>query len=100
MSIIKKLISFRWLLSGVYLAALLIQVLGIVSGAGHAPRSLRFLFYVVAWPSYLFDLLLPRVGMLSPLVGLILFLVIGLLTYWLLGFLIDIAIQKYRKRHV
>jgi hypothetical protein len=95
---IKKWIKFWWVFPGVYLAALLIQFLGIVGGAGHSPRSLQFLFYVVAWPSYLLNLLLPRAGTRNPLVNLIFFLVVGLLAYALLGLLLDIAIAKYRHR--
>src|SRR6266403_6340175 len=98
---IKRLIRFWWLFPGVYLIALLIQLAGMVSGAGHTPhtpRSLQFLFYAVAWPSYVLNFLLPRAGTHHPLLNLILFLVVGMLTYALLGFLLDLAIKKYRNR--
>ena len=95
-----KLIRFRWLLPAVYLAAVLVQIVGMVAGAGHTPHALDFIFYVLSWPSYVVDLLLPRAGTRNPLVNLGLFLVIGVLTYSTLGFLIDMAIHKYRHRRM
>ena len=94
----KKFIKFWWLLPAIYLAALLIQVLGIISGAGHSPPSLRFLFHVVAWPSYVVNALLPGLGTRNPAVNLVLFVVVGLLTYGLLGAVLDVALKKYRQR--
>jgi len=95
-----KLIRFRWLLPAVYLAAVLVQILGMVASAGHTPHALDFIFYVLGWPSYVVDLVVPRAGTRHPLVNLGLFLVIGLLTYSILGFLIDIAIREYRHRRM
>jgi hypothetical protein len=92
---IKRWVKFWWILPGVYLLALLIQLVGLIGGAGHSPRSLEFLFCVVAWPSYLLNL---RIGERYPLLNLVLFLVVGLLTYGLLGFLLDMIIARYRHR--
>lgn len=96
----KKIIIFRWLFPGIYVAALLILVLGNMSGAGHTPHALQFLVYVISAPCYLFDLLLPRGWIHNLLLGLILCVVFGFLTCAFVGFLIDIALQKYRQRHV
>ena len=93
-------IKLRWILPALYLAALLIQLLGLVAGAGHAPRALEPLFWVVAWPSYVLDLILPRFETSNPLAGLLIFLVLGLATYCILGFLIDAVIKKYRQTRV
>ncbi len=95
---IKRLIRFCWLLPGIYVCILLIYILGMISGAGHIPRSFEPLFYVLAWPISLVNWLLPKAGTKNPVLDLILFVVIGFLTYALLGFLLDIAIKKYRNR--
>ncbi len=95
---IKKLIRFCWILPGIYLVVLVIYILGLISGAGHIPHSFAPLFYVLGWPSYVVDLLLPKAGTHNPVVDLILFVVIGLLAYALIGFLIDIAIRTYQHR--
>ncbi len=94
----KRLIKFCWILPAVYVIAFVVLLLGTVSGAGHTPRSFEFLTYVLGWPLYLLDFVVPRFEMQNPLLGFILSLLIGLLTYAVLGLLIDVAVLKLRRR--
>ena len=92
----KKFIRFSLLFPGIYLAALLIYLLAMFSGAGHTPRGLDFLFYFMTAPCYLFDLLLPPGLIHNPILNLIICLALGFLTYALIGALLDVALRKYR----
>jgi hypothetical protein len=94
----RRLIKFWWILPAVYIIAFLILMIGMISGAGHTPRSLDFLTYVLGWPSYLVDRVMPRVETKNPLVGFLLFLIVGLIGYGFLGLLIDIIIGKLKRR--
>jgi hypothetical protein len=94
----RRLIKFCWILPAVYIIAFLILMIGMIRGAGHTPRSLDFLTYVLGWPSYLVDRVLPRFETKNPLLDFSLFLIAGLVGYGLLGLLIDIITGKLKRR--
>ena len=96
----KRVIIFRWLFPVIYLAMVLIYLLAMVAGAGHISHSFAPLFSVLSAPCELVDLILPRGSIHNPLLALVLCGVSGLLTCGLVGWLIDIALQKYRNRSV
>jgi len=95
---IKRVIRFWWLLPLVYVGLLIVYVLVLIGGVGHVPHAFDPFFYALSWPSDILNFFLPRAGTHSPVLNLILFVVIGLLTYSLIGCAIDIAIQRYRRR--
>jgi hypothetical protein len=90
--------KFRFLLPAIYLLIVVVLILGLVMGAGHQPRALDFLLYVITPPCYLLELLLPHFGTRSVLINAFLCLATGIVMYTLLGILIDIGLSKYRIR--
>jgi hypothetical protein len=96
----KRVIIFRWLFPVIYLATLLIYLSVMVSGAGHIPHGLDPLFYVIAAPCYLLDLIMPRAWGQNSLAAILICGVFSFLTYAVVGLLIDLALQKYRNRSV
>jgi hypothetical protein len=94
----RSLIKFWWILPALYIVAFLILMIGMISGGGHTPRSLDFLMYVLGWPSYLVDRVLPRFETKNPLLNFSLFLIVGLIGYGFLGLLVDIVIGKLKRR--
>jgi hypothetical protein len=88
---------FRWILPGMYLLAVIVLGVGMVGGAGHTPRSLDFLFYVLIPPCYVLDLFVPR--MHAPaLLNALLCLIAGFVMYALLGVFIDRGLARYRRK--
>lgn len=90
----KRVIIFRWLLPVIYLATLLIYLLVMISGAGHIPRGLDFLFFVIAGPCYLLDFIMPKALVQNPLLVILICGIFSFLTYAVVGWLIDIALKK------
>lgn len=94
----KRRLIFGWVFPGIYLATILIYLLGIIGGAGHTPRGFDFLFYVISAPCYLFDLLLPRGWINNLFLGFLICVAFGILACALVGVLLDIALRNYRQR--
>lgn len=95
---IRRLIRFRWLIPGAYLALLSVNVLLLAGGAGHISARFDWLSYPIYFPCHVFDLVLPKTGISNPTINLVLCLSIGLITYLLLGWVVDLVTAKFSKR--
>jgi hypothetical protein len=94
----RNVIKFWWLLPGIYVFVVIVLTIGMVSGAGHTPRALDFLFYILVPPCFAVDRLLPRAAAPSVLFNALVRLAAGLLMYSAAGALIDIGIKRYGRR--
>lgn len=96
----KRVILFRWLFPAIYLAMVLLYVGVLVSGAGHTPHSFDRLVSVLIAPCYLLDLITPKRLVQNAFLAISICAVLSFLSYAVVGWLIDIALQKYRtSRH-
>lgn len=94
----RKIIKFWWLLPGIYLLIVTVLILGMVIGAGHTPRVLDLLFYVLIPPCFILDRLLTRAAVPNILLNSLACLAAGLLMYTTIGALIDFGIARYWRR--
>ena len=92
----RTIMGFRVILPGIYILLVILLGIGMVSGAGHTPKSLDFLFYALIPPCYVLDLFVPRLQ-IPALLNALLCLIAGLAMYTLLGVLIDRGLARYRQ---
>ena len=83
---------FRILLPVVYTIVVLVLFLGHAQGAGHG-RSLEAIPYISFPAFYLLELIVGMESMSELLLGML----AGFAQYLILGYLIDIAIKRYRR---
>ncbi len=88
--------KFRYILPTAYVVALIAIFAGSMRGGGHGPNPFDLLVRPVSFPCELVAFVFPPSSGSSGLVQLVVCLLVGILTYGLLGFLIDVAIKKWR----
>lgn len=93
----KTFLKFRWIFPGIYLAMLLVLLVGMVSGAGHTPHSLDVLSYPITAPCYLLELLKLDSWIPQTLFDSIICTLVGFLAYGFIGYLLDVALLKLRR---
>jgi glucan phosphoethanolaminetransferase (alkaline phosphatase superfamily) len=94
----KRVILFRWLFPVIYLAMVLLYVSALVSGAGHTPHTFDRLVSVLIAPCYLLDLIMPKRLVQNAFLAISICAIFSFLSYAVVGWLIDIALQRYRRR--
>lgn len=97
MSLKTRLLRFRWILPGLYVTLVAVYLLALVGGAGHIPHGFDAVFYCIAWPCFLLDMILPKGTVRNPLLSLMICFLVGLTTYFIVGYLVDLALKKFRR---
>jgi len=85
---------FRWILPGLYVTLVVVYLLALVAGAGHIPHGFDALFYCIAWPCFLLDMILPKGSIHNPLLSMMICFLFGLITYFVVGCLVDLAVSN------
>lgn len=95
MPIAKRLLRFRWILPGLYLAALLFYFGLMLLNIGHTPAGFEFLLDLLIAPCHIFDLF--GSGLKDNVIAaLIICIGSGLVTYALFGAAIDLIVGKIK----
>lgn len=81
----------------IHVALVAVYLLALVAGAGHIPHGFDALFYCTAWPCFLLDMILPKGSIRNPLLSLMICFLFGLITYSIVGYLVDLAVKKFRR---
>lgn len=88
--------KLRYWLPGTYIVLMILLFLGHAQGAGHG-KSLELTEYLMQPACYVLSLLLGGIAPIgNPLLAFLLCVLAGLVQYILLGYLIDIVLNRYR----
>ena len=92
-----RFLRFRWIIPALYVTLVAVYLLALVGGAGHIPHGFEVLLNCIAWPCFLLDFVVPKDTFHSPALVLIGCFLFGLITYFIVGFLMDLAFNKFRR---
>lgn len=91
-------LKYAYLFAGIYLLFAILFTLGYLKGMGHGSNPFSFLFSIVFSACHLLDLLPDIFTTRSEPVRFLLCVLDGLILYGVIGFLIDVALGRLRKR--
>ena len=92
--------KYRFLVPAIYVLLVLLFFVFLLKGAGHGRSPFEFVFYLTYPAAFLFDLLPASWGPGGGLLLLLLFMLVGLIQWALLGYLIDKLVAWRRKKRL
>lgn len=91
--------KYRFLLPAIYILLVCLFFVFFVKGAAHGWNPFGFVFYLTFPAGFLLELMPTSWSFRNGLLLLLLFMLVGLLQWILIGYLIDKLVARHRKRH-